>query len=190
MPFFTIGHSTRSLDEFIEVLAPAAIDLIVDVRAFPRSRTHPAFNIETLPASLDIHGIGYEHWSDLGGRRRRQSGVPCNLNALWRNASFHNYADYALSDRFQMAISRLIAIGTSSRVAMMCSEAAWWRCHRRIIADYLLLRGFDVDHLMAPGRTISGAVTPGAVMTSENRVRYPAETAGGYGCGCSNCPNV
>lgn len=190
MSVFSVGHSKRSLAEFVEVLMPASIDLVIDVRAFPRSRTHPAFNIETLPRSLGDYGIGYEHWSALGGRRPHQRGVPSEVNALWRNASFHNYADYALSGQFQTAISQLISVGGSSRVAIMCSEAPWWRCHRRIISDYILLRGITVHHLMARGRSIPGAVTPGAVITNENRVHYPADTADGCGCGCSNYPNV
>lgn len=174
MAFFTVGHSNLSLAEFIGILVPPAIDRLVDVRAFPRSRANPDFNVDTLPRWLAASGIAYEHSPDLGGRRNRQLGVAANLNSFWQNQSFHNYADYALSERFHQALERLIVQGSSENVVIMCSEAAWWRCHRRIISDYLILRGFAVCHLMASGRCNPAALNAGAVFTKDGRVLYPS----------------
>lgn len=137
--FTTIGHSNRSLDEFIGMLREAEIGLLVDVRTFPRSRTTPAFNIDLLPNDLAAVQIGYRHCPALGGRRPKQGGVDSDLNALWRVQSFHNYADYALGEEFAGAFQKLLLLGQEKRLALMCSEAVWWRCHRRIITDYLLL---------------------------------------------------
>ncbi|HXT09244.1 MAG TPA: DUF488 domain-containing protein [Roseiarcus sp.] len=175
--FTTIGHSTRDLDEFLEMLREAQVDLLIDVRSFPRSRANPAFNIDRLPDSLAQMRIGYRHCPALGGRRGKQSGIDENLNALWRVRSFHNYADYALGDEFAAAFAELVRIGRDQRLALMCAEAVWWRCHRRIIADHLLLNGHPVDHLMAPGHVESATPTPGARKTANGKVIYPAAAA-------------
>jgi uncharacterized protein (DUF488 family) len=172
--FTTIGHSYRSLDEFLHMLRAGQVKLLVDVRAFPRSRSNPAFNIDDLPLELARLQIGYRHFPELGGRRPIQSGIDANLNALWRVQSFHNYADYALGITFAGAFDDLVRLGRDRRLTLMCSEAVWWRCHRRIITDYLLLSGHDVDHLLAPGRIQHAAPTPGAQRTGENKVVYPA----------------
>ena len=172
--FTTIGHSTRSLAEFTGMLREAEVTLLVDVRAFPRSRTNPAFNIDTLPENLAPLQIGYRHLRDLGGRRPRQPDVDPATNALWRVQSFHNYADYALGEQFAAAFAELLELGQRSRLALMCSEAVWWRCHRRIIADHLLLNGHPVEHLMAPGQVEPAAPTPGAQRTADGKVVYPA----------------
>ncbi len=171
--FTTIGHSSRSLDEFIGMLRAAQVSLLVDVRTFPRSRTNPAFNIDCLPADLTRVQIAYRHCPAMGGRRPRQANVDDRLNAMWRVQSFHNYADYALGDAFSAAFGELVETGREQRLALMCSEAVWWRCHRRIIADYLLLNGHAVDHLMAPGRTEEARPTPGAQRTRAGKVTYP-----------------
>jgi uncharacterized protein (DUF488 family) len=171
--FTTIGHSNRSLAEFLGMLRDARVALLIDVRSFPRSRPNPVFNIDCLPDELAPVQIAYRHFPALGGRRRKQSGIDDNLNALWRVQSFHNYADYALSDEFAAAFDELIHSGRDRRPALMCSEAVWWRCHRRILADYLLLNGHDVDHLMAPGRTDHATPTPGALRTASGKVIYP-----------------
>lgn len=134
--FLTIGHSNRSLEEFIGMLREARVSLLIDVRSFPRSRTNPAFNIDRLPAELAEVQVGYRHCPALGGRRKKQPEVDKSVNALWRVQSFHNYADYALSDAFGEALAEVVELGCNGRVALMCSEAVWWRCHRRIIADY------------------------------------------------------
>ena len=172
--FCTIGHSNRRLAEFIDILRRAEVSLVVDVRSFPRSRSNPDYNTETLPERLAGYQIGYRHMPALGGRRKLQPEIPDDLNARWRNRSFHNYADYALSGEFTSALEELVELGGSRRLAMMCSEAVWWRCHRRIITDYLLLGGHEVVHLMGNGREEPAKVTPGAERTPEGKVVYPA----------------
>ncbi|OYW87753.1 MAG: DNA repair protein [Sphingobium sp. 32-64-5] len=172
-PFTTIGHSNRSLEEFLDMLREAQVGLLVDVRSFPKSRSNPVFNIDRLPANLAKVQIGYRHCPELGGRRPKQSGADERLNALWRVQSFHNYADYALGETFGDALDTLVRLGSERRLALMCSEAVWWRCHRRIIADYLLLNGHAVDHLMGPGRVEPAKPTPGAQRTEPGKVIYP-----------------
>ena len=172
--FTTIGHSTRSLHEFLDMLREAGVGLLVDVRSFPRSRTNPAFNIDRLPEDLALAQVDYRHYPDLGGRRSKQPGVDESLNAMWRVRSFHNYADYALGDKFAHALDEVVDLGRSRRLALMCSEAVWWRCHRRIIADYLLLSGHSVDHLMALGHIEHAMPTPGALQAANGKVIYPA----------------
>ncbi|MBN9471976.1 MAG: DUF488 domain-containing protein [Bosea sp.] len=175
--FSTIGHSNRSLPEFVTMLQEAGVDLLIDVRSFPRSRANPEFNIDRLPDDLERFQIGYCHIPELGGRRAKQDGVDDRLNALWRNQSFHNYADYALSNAFGDALRQVLDLGANRRVALMCAEAVWWRCHRRIITDYLVLNGHPVDHLMGPGQIEHATPTPGAVRTSDGKVTYPTEPA-------------
>jgi uncharacterized protein (DUF488 family) len=155
------------------MLRAAEVELLVDVRSFPRSRTNPVFNIDRLAEDLAAVQIGYRHCPALGGRRPRQMGVDQTLNAFWRVQAFHNYADYALSPEFSAAFEELLRLGRDRRVALMCSEAVWWRCHRRIITDYLLLNGHAVDHLMAPGHVEHAAPTPGAQRTADGKVVYP-----------------
>ncbi|TNF18267.1 MAG: DUF488 domain-containing protein [Rhodobacteraceae bacterium] len=171
--FCTVGHSNRSLADFVEILRAAGVQVVADVRSFPRSRRNPAFNIDSLPDELERHQIGYRHFPDLGGRRKIQPQVPDRRNAFWHNRSFRNYADYALSDQFAQAYSELVELGRHRRVALMCSEAVWWRCHRRIIADYLLLDGKQVAHLMDNGREDAARPTPGAERTADGKVVYP-----------------
>ncbi|WP_458759222.1 DUF488 domain-containing protein [Afipia sp. TerB] len=173
--FTTIGHSNRSLDEFVDMLREARVDLLIDVRSFPRSRTNPVFNIDQLPADLEKVQIGYRHCPALGGRRPKQADVDEELNALWRVQSFHNYADYALGSDFGAAFDKLVRLGYEQRIALMCAEAVWWRCHRRIITDYLLLNGHDVDHLMALGNIDHAKPTLGAQRTERGKVIYPSD---------------
>jgi len=175
--FYTIGHSTLSVAQFARRLAAADVALVVDVRAFPRSRSNPQFNVETLPQALTAFGIGYEHISALGGRRPRQPGVPPARNAFWENRSFHNYADYADSDAFRAGFDRLIELGRGRRCAIMCSEAVWWRCHRRIIADYLISRGERVFHIMPDGRMVRAQRTPRTRRRRDGTLAYPAAHA-------------
>ena len=172
--FLTIGHSNRSVDELIGMLCDAQVSVLIDVRTFPRSRANPAFNIETLPDDLAEVQIGYRHCPALGGRRGKQPDVDERTNALWRVQSFHNYADYAMGDAFAVAYRQLVQMGSAQRPALMCSEAVWWRCHRRIIADYLMLDGHAVCHLMASGRCEPAKLTPGAVKSPDGKVIYPA----------------
>lgn len=156
----------------MDTLRATEVGLVVDVRSFPRSRSNPDYNIETLPGRLAEYQIGYRHMPALGGRRKLQPKVPDELNAQWRNRSFHNYADYALSPEFGAALEELVELARSRRLAIMCSEAVWWRCHRRIIADYLLLEGHAVVHLMGNGREEPAGVTRGAERKPDGKVVY------------------
>src|SRR5437588_2027570 len=135
--FYTIGHSTRSLHEFIGLLKHAAVTALIDVRRIPRSKTNPQFNAESLPHALGASGIDYSHLAELGGLRGRRKGAAESPNIFWDNTSFRNYADYAATDGFRAGLERLLEIGRDRNAAVMCAEAVWWRCHRRIIADYL-----------------------------------------------------
>lgn len=157
------------------MLREAKVSILIDVRAFPRSRTNPAFNIDVLPAELERVQISYRHLPALGGRRRAQQDVDNQLNTMWRVRSFHNYADYALTPDFGAAFAELIRIGQEQCLSLMCSEAVWWRCHRRIIADYLVLNGYPVDHLMAIGHVDHAKPTPGARHLPDGKVIYPGQ---------------
>jgi uncharacterized protein (DUF488 family) len=173
-PFFTIGHSNRSLEDFAELLRGARVECVVDVRKFPRSRTNPQFNQEELPEFLAARDISYEHLAALGGRRGKDKILPPDINGFWSNESFHNFADYALSTQFRAGLERLIEEGHQRHCAIMCSEAVWWRCHRRIIADYLLAAGEVVYHVMGPNRLELARLTAGAVVQADGTVVYPA----------------
>jgi uncharacterized protein (DUF488 family) len=174
-PFFTIGHSTRPLDEFIGLLREARVGLLVDVRLLPRSRTNPQYNQDTLPQALAAYQIGYEHIAALGGRRGKSHDVGQSVNAFWQNASFHNYADYAMSETFRAALQGLRELGHARTSAIMCAEAVWWRCHRRIIADYLLASGETVLHIMGPGHIVPAEMTKAARRDAAGSLVYPAE---------------
>ena len=170
---FTIGHSTRTRDEFIALLREFEVDLIADVRSIPRSRTNPQFNADALPQTLAEAGIGYRHLKALGGRRHRSKNAAPSANTFWRNDSFRNYADYAATDTFQTGLDELRALALDHCCAIMCAEAVWWRCHRRIIADYLLSEGFRVAHIMGPGNADPAELTPGAKVLPEGTIIYP-----------------
>jgi uncharacterized protein (DUF488 family) len=174
LPYFTIGHSTHPIAEFIDLLAASQIGIVVDIRTVPRSRTNPAYNRDTLPNSLSEVQIGYEHIADLGGRRPRARDVAPEINGFWKNQSFHNYADYAMSAGFHRGLARLREIGRSRRCAVMCSEAVWWRCHRRIIADYLLVAGEHVFHILGPKDPQPATLTKGAKLQPDGTLTYPA----------------
>ncbi len=173
LPFYTIGHSTRTLDEFVALLNAAKVELVVDIRTVPKSRTNPQYNRDVLPEGLAAFRIGYEQLAALGGLRGKARTVPADVNGLWQNQSFHNYADYALSDAFRRGLERLIALGRERRTAMMCAEAVWWRCHRRIVSDHLLARGETVFHLMGHDRVEPARLTEGARIGPSCTVRYP-----------------
>ncbi|MHA4835812.1 DUF488 domain-containing protein [Sphingopyxis sp. MSC1_008] len=161
-PIYTIGHSTRSLEEFVDMLRGAGVTQLADVRSIPRSRTNPHYNLDTFPAALAHYQISHVHLPSLGGRRPREPSVDPSLNDYWQNQSFHNYADYAATAAFQAGLCELLALSERGATAIMCSEAVWWRCHRRIIADYLLCRGRTVSHLMGAGRAEEARLTPAA----------------------------
>ncbi len=169
---FTIGHSSRPLPEFLSLLDAAQIDCVVDVRRLPGSRAFPQYDANALTGSLRHAGHDYVHIPGLGGRRGRTLPTDDMRNALWRHASFRHYADYALSPAFRQALAELEALAQRQRCAVMCAEAVWWRCHRRIIADYLLARGHAVWHIMGPGKIVAADLTPGA-MVADDAVTYP-----------------
>lgn len=143
---WTIGHSTRSLEEFIEMLQSFDIELLADVRSFPGSRKYPQFNKENLSESIPSNGIDYIHIKDLGGRRRVRKD---SKNTTWRVAAFQGYADYMETPEFKKGIEELEQLALKKKVAYMCSEAVWWRCHRSMISDYLKVHGWEVCHIMA-----------------------------------------
>lgn len=173
-PILTLGHSTRTIEEFIGLLTEAEVEYLVDVRRLPGSRRHPQFDQDALQRSLRDAGIRYDHIAALTGRRPVSKEVPFPTNALWRNRSFHNFADHALSGEFRDGLAQLRAGAAGVVTAIMCSEAVWWRCHRRIIADHLIAAGDDVVHLMGPGTRQIARMTPGAVLDSDGSVTYPA----------------
>ncbi len=172
-PLFTIGHSTRTIPEFVDLIRPEEIGLVVDVRTMPRSRTNPQFNRDAFPATLSEFQIGYEHIPELGGLRGKQTPGP-SPNTFWENQSFRNYADYALTGPFHAGLDRLCELAAERRCAVMCAEAAWWRCHRRIIADYLIAKGKTVFHIMSKGRLVQATLTAAAEPTSEGNLVYLA----------------
>ena len=170
---FTIGHSTRTIPEFVDLLGKGRVELVVDIRSVPRSRTNPQFNLDTLPDALAAFQIGHTRIAELGGLRGKSKTVPPEVNGFWINQSFHNYADYALSDKFHTGLAQLLELSEGRRCAIMCSEAVWWRCHRRIVADYLLNGGTPVFHLMAPARVEPAKLTEAATAAGDGLV-YPA----------------
>lgn len=173
-PIFTIGHSTRSAQELIALLREAGVELLVDVRTVPRSRFNPQFNTEILPQTLAAAGIDYRHMPALGGLRHRPKGAPPSPNGLWENEAFQAYADYALTPPFRAALVELRGLAEHHTVAIMCAEAVWWRCHRRIVADYLLAAGDDVRHIMDHGKIEPATLTPSAEPQPDGAILYPA----------------
>ena len=170
---YTIGHSTRTLAELVALLQQVGIEVLVDVRAFPRSRTNPQFNEDTLPEALAAVGIEYRHLAALGGRRHRGREALPSPNTLWRNQSFRNYADYTATDAFRAGLDELRSLIVERCCAIMCSEAVWWRCHRRIITDYLLAEGMAVGHIMGPNTIQAAELTPGARRLPGGTLVYP-----------------
>jgi uncharacterized protein (DUF488 family) len=175
LPFFTIGHSTRPIDEFVDLLSKAQVQLVVDVRTTPRSRTNPQYNSEPFAKVLSESRIDYEHIAALGGLRGRKRDVPEDVNAFWQNRSFHNYADYAMSENFHSGLIKLRELGHVTRCAIMCAEAVWWRCHRRIIADYLIAAGETVFHILGPNHVEQAHMTDRAKPGRVGTLSYPAD---------------
>lgn len=147
MRLYTIGHSNRTLDAFLDLLARNQIEVLVDVRAFPHSRTQPQFDQPALSAALHAQGLAYRHLPALGGRRGRS--CPDSPNVAWRVEGFRNYADYMASEVFAAGLAELEAIATDRRTAIMCAEALPWRCHRRLIADCLIAKGHEVYDILS-----------------------------------------
>ena len=171
--FYTIGHSTLSIEEFVHALQTVGVDLVVDVRTVPRSRTNPQYNRDALPLSLAPFRVGYDHVAALGGLRGRSREVSPATNAFWQNESFHNYADHAMSTQFREGLARLRELGAIRSCALMCAEAVWWRCHRRIITDYLLDAGAAVFHIMGQGRIEPARMTEQARRLAPGVLVYP-----------------
>lgn len=160
MQIWTIGHSTRTIDEFISLLKENQINLLADVRAFPGSKRYPQFNKDALSQSLNAHGIRYEHFPELGGKRKAK---PDSLNTAWRNASFRGYADYMETEQFHKGIDRLLDVAEKAGpTAIMCAEAVWWRCHRSLIADYVKAHGVEVLHILGANKIDPHPYTPAA----------------------------
>ena len=175
LPFYTIGHSTRSIEEFVTLLQAAEVTLVVDIRTIPKSRTNPQYNEDVLPGHLAPFKIEYIRIDELGGLRSKSKEVEPVLNGFWNNQSFHNYADYALTQPFLDGLAQLIQLGRQQRCAVMCSEAVWWRCHRRIVADHLLARDERVFHLMGKDKVAPAQLTEGAKIEAKTVVVYPAK---------------
>jgi len=192
MQIWTIGHSTRTIDDFISLLKENEIDLLADVRAWPSSKRYAHFNKDVLAESLNVHGIRYQHFPELGGKRKSK---PDSRNTAWRNASFRGYADYMETEQFQKGIERLLDIAgqvasaraaaeskhdeweavTPRAIAIMCAEAVWWRCHRSLIADYLKARGVEVLHILGANKVDPHPYTPAARIVN-GELSYEAES--------------
>ena len=170
---FTIGHSTRPIAEFLALLQQVDVDLLVDVRSIPRSRTNPQFNADALPETLAAAGISYQHLPALGGLRHRAKAATPSLNTFWQVTAFRNYADYAATEAFRAGLNELRTLSRDNCCAIMCAEAVWWRCHRRIIADYLLTQGVPVMHIMGLNKIDPAKLTPGARAQSDGTLLYP-----------------
>ena len=169
---FTVGHSTRTLADFIALLEAHAVTRLIDVRTMPRSRHNPQFNNDTFPAALAAAGIGYAHAPGLGGFRR---AGPQSPNQGWRNASFRGYADYMQTAEFAHNLDTVMDQAKSERIALMCAEAVPWRCHRSLIADALVVHGFQVDEIVSAARRQAHALTPFAKVNGTAITYPPAE---------------
>ncbi|MBW3625835.1 MAG: DUF488 domain-containing protein [Armatimonadetes bacterium] len=165
---YTLGHSNTSLEDLLARLRLAGIETLVDVRRYPGSRKWPHFNRDSLAAALPVHSIAYRHTEALGGRRNAR---PDSVNTAWKNASFQGYADYMQTPVFQRALEELLETARESPTAIMCSEILWWRCHRSLIADAAVARGWRVVHLL-PGRTEEHRLREFARVEGD-RVIYP-----------------
>lgn len=173
MTVLTVGHSTHALERLVELLRAAAVEAVADVRRQPASRRMPWLAADALRAGLQAAGIAYVHLPELGGRRARVAG---SRNGAWRVAAFQGYADHMATAEFAAGMERLLALAGERRTAVMCAEASWWRCHRRLVADALLVRGRRVEHLAPDGRLTAHELPPFARVRG-TRVEYPAQEA-------------
>jgi uncharacterized protein (DUF488 family) len=171
---YTIGHSTRTYDELVTILRAWHVTTLIDIRRFTRSRTNPQFNEAGLRRRLSRDGIAYVKLPDLGGRRGRTNDADPDRNAGWQVTAFKSYADYAETPAFTSALSKLLALAATSTCAVMCAEALWWRCHRRIVADYAITRGLRVRHIFTETKSERATRTPFArVDRRTHTLRYP-----------------
>lgn len=167
---WTVGHSAHSADAFAALLAAHEIEQVADVRTVPKSRRHPHFHTEALARDLAARGMAYVHLPRLGGWRPARSDSP---NGAWRNTSFRGYADYAMSEEFAAGLAELRELAATRRTAMMCSEVLWWRCHRRLIADRLVVAGDSVCHISSNARGSAHELTSFAVVGPDLQITYP-----------------
>jgi uncharacterized protein (DUF488 family) len=174
LTIWTVGHSTRSAEEFKEIILAHQVEALVDVRSFPGSRRYPHFNKPELAHHLNSSGILYVHLPELGGRRRPS---PASKNTAWQNASFRAYADHMESEEFQKGIEALLELSKTKRTTVMCAEALWWRCHRSLIADFLKAKGVEVIHIIDARKTESHPYTSVARIV-EGRLSYEGLLAG------------
>jgi uncharacterized protein (DUF488 family) len=175
---YTIGHSTHSLEDFIALLKEQDIDMLVDVRSFPGSRRYPHFNKENLLVAMPAAGIRYEHMLVLGGRRKKSAEVESSPNTYWQVSAFRNYADHALSEEFRDGLRQLEQAALENTCAIMCAEAVWWRCHRRIITDYLLAEHIPVFHILGKGKVEAATMTEAARPAGQGRLIYDLQPGG------------
>lgn len=173
MRIYTIGHSNRAAEAVVDMLREHGIGVLADVRGIPRSRHNPQFNKEDFERTLADEGIDYRHMEALGGRRNKQTER--SPNGFWDNVQFRNYADYAMGSEFREGLEQLEALAAERPAAVMCAEAVWWRCHRRIVTDYLLARGHEVVHIMDAGKAEPATMTPAAQTRGDGTVIYPPE---------------
>jgi uncharacterized protein (DUF488 family) len=171
LTIFTIGHSTRTFDQFLELLQAHGIERVIDIRTIPRSRRNPQYSLDTLGPALKAAGIKYVHLKGLGGLRRPK---PDSKNVGWRNASFRGYADYMATPEFEIALSRAIELSQVKASALMCAEAVPWRCHRSLVADTLTARKLAVKHIMSANIANAHELTPFAQVRAQ-KVTYPSE---------------
>lgn len=169
-PIYTIGHSTRTAEEFVALLQAHGVAQIADVRTVPKSRRWPHFSGEALAASLPRQDIGYRHFAALGGLRKPR---PDSVNGAWQHDSFRGYADHMSTPAFQAGLDELQHYARAHATAVMCAEAVWWQCHRRLIADALVAIGVTVLHIMTPTRVEPHALTPFARVDDDGHVTYP-----------------
>ncbi len=169
---FSIGHSTRSLDEFLELIEQFRIQLLLDIRTIPKSRRVSQFNADSLERALQNHGVGYRHLKQLGGLRRPIHDSP---NTGWRNLSFRGFADYMQTAEFKKGLSEVLDLAAEKKVALMCAEAVPWRCHRSLISDSLLVRGIEVIHIISAKSVRLHELTPFAMIKGD-RITYPRIT--------------
>lgn len=171
----TVGHSTRPIGEFLDLLKAHMVVRLMDVRTVPRSRHNPQYNVDALPIALASHGIAYEHVAGLGGFRKTYAGSP---NTGWRNVSFRGYADYMQTPEFAEHLAHVIATAGRERIALMCAEAVPWRCHRSLIADALVVHGLRVEEIVSRGRRQIHTLTPFAHVKGMT-ITYPPDAASG-----------
>jgi uncharacterized protein (DUF488 family) len=167
---WTIGHSTRSADDFVSLLLGHQIDRLADIRTIPQSRRHPHFGRGALEARLGEEGIRYQHFPELGGLRKPQ---PDSVNGGWKHQAFRGYADHMQTPAFGVAVEELLAFGQGGEVAVMCAEAVWWRCHRMLLSDALVAKSIDVEHLLSPTLVQPHRLTPFARIRDGRQVWYP-----------------